>query len=109
MVLTTRGISSMKLEEVDAKLQDMGWQPASGVKLTLLEKKSILCELLEKSKEDDSGSQDDLKNFARKSKEELKKICSKLQIPLTGNETKPQLQRPLLQVVWRKSSTRGTR
>ena len=50
MVVTTPGISAMRQVEVDTMLQQMGWKPAAGVKLTLLEKKSVLRELLEKNR-----------------------------------------------------------
>ena len=94
MVVTTRGISVMKLEEVDAKLWELGWKPGAGVKLTLLEKKSVLRELIEKN-QDPGKQQSVLNNLSNKNKEELKRICMELQIHLTGNETKPQLTRKI--------------
>lgn len=92
MVVTT--ISVMKLEEVDAMLQELGWKPDVGVRLTLLEKKSVLHELLEKNK--DPGNQKHVnRTLSLKTKEELRQICMELQIHLTGNETKPQLTRKI--------------
>ena len=94
MVLSTRGISVMKLEEVDAKLRELDWKPDAGAKLTLLEKKSILRELIEKNQ--DPGPQQNIhSSLAKKNKEELKRICMELQIHLTGNETKPQMTRKI--------------
>ena len=84
----------MRLEEVDAKLQELGWKPDDGVKLTLLEKRSVLRELLEKNK-DPGHQQNGHRNLAKKNKEELRRICMELQIHLTGNETKPQLTRKI--------------
>ena len=60
MVVTTRGISVMKLEEVDAQLRELGWKHDPGVKLTLLEKRNVLRERLEKlpvANKADLGSQ----------------------------------------------------
>ena len=48
MAVTTRAIAEMTREQVDLRLQELGWKPDAGVKLTLLEKKSVLRELLEK-------------------------------------------------------------
>ena len=94
MVVTTRGISVMPLEEVDAKLQELGWKPDAGMKLTLLEKKSVLRELIEKNP--DNGKQQGIYgNLSKKNKEELKQICVGLQIHLTGNETKPHMTRKI--------------
>ena len=84
MVVTTRGISAMRLEEVDAKLQELGWRPDDGVKLTLLEKKSILHELLQKLPvvgQKPGQQQDGHRNLAKKSKEDLRQICTELKIP----------------------------
>ena len=84
----------MKQEVVDQLLEEMGWKPEGGVKLTLLEKKSVLRELFEKLpvvNQVPSGH----RNLARKNNEELKQVCTELQIPLTGNETKPQLTRKI--------------
>ena len=80
----------MKLEEVNARLQELGWKPDPGVKLTLLEKKSALRELLEQS-QDPGHRQKGYRSLAKMTKEELRQICMELQIHLTGNETKPQL------------------
>ena len=92
MVVTTRGISVMRVEEVDARLQEMGWKPDAGVKLTLLEKKSLLRELIEKS-QNNGKQQGNHNNLSRKNKEELRKTCVELNVYLTGNETKPQITR----------------
>ena len=94
MVVTTRGISVMRVEEVDARLQEMGWKPDAGVKLTLLEKKSLLRELIENS-QDNGKQQSTHNNLSRKNKEELKQTCVELNIYLTGNETKPQITRKI--------------
>ena len=51
----------------------MGWQPDDGVRLTLLEKKSVLRELLERN-QDPGHQQNDHHNLAKKTKEELRKI-----------------------------------
>ena len=94
MVVTTRGISVMRVEEVDARLQEMGWKPDAGVKLTLLEKKSLLRELIEKS-QDNGKQQSTHNNLSRKNKEELKHTCVELNVYLTGNETKPHITRKI--------------
>ena len=94
MVVTTRGISVMRLEEVDARLQELGWKPDAGMKLTLLDKKNVLLELIEKNQ--DKGKQQGIySNLSRKNKEELKQTCVELNIYLTGNETKPQIARKI--------------
>ena len=91
MVLTTTGISAMKLDEVNTMLQELGWKPdAAGAKLTLLEKKSVLRELIEKN-QDAGDQQNGYSNLAKKTNEQLKEICAELKIDLTGHETKPQL------------------
>ena len=97
MAITTRAIAMMTLEQVELRLQELGWKPNQGVKLTLLEKKSVLRELLEKLPvaHQTPDKQSGHRNLAKKNKEELKQICLELQIPLTGNETKPQLTRKL--------------
>ena len=92
--MVTQGISRMRLEEVEAKLQELGWQADAGVKLTLLEKKSVLRELIEKRHEP-SHQPNDYRNLSKKTKEELRHICVELQIQTTGNETKPQLTRKI--------------
>ena len=51
MTVDTRGISEMKLEEVDQMLQALGWKPDARVKLKLRGKKRVLRELLEKPSE----------------------------------------------------------
>ena len=94
MVLTTRGISVMRLEEVEARLQELGWKSDAGIKLTLLEKKSVLRELIEKSQDKDKP-QGAHNSLARKNKEELRQTCVELNIYLTGNETKPQITRKI--------------
>ena len=96
MAVTTRAIAMMTLEQVDLRLQELGWKPSPGVKLTLLEKKSVLRELLEELPVvHHTPSKGGHRNLAKKTKEELKQICMELQIPLTGNETKPQLTRKI--------------
>ena len=97
MAITTRAIAMMTLEQVELRLQELGWKPNPGVKLTLLEKKSVLRELLEKLPvaHQTPDKQSGHRNLAKKNKEELKHICLELQIPLTGNETKPQLTRKI--------------
>ena len=94
MVVTTRGISVMRVEEVDERLREMDWKPDAGVKLTLLEKKSLLRELIEKS-QDKGKQQGTHNNLSRKNKEELRQTCTELNVYLTGNETKPQITRKI--------------
>ena len=83
----------MKLEEVNMLLAELGWRPDPTWKLTLLEKKSVLRELLEKLQVVDPGigQQAGHRNLSKKNKEELNQLCTDLRIHLTGNETKPQL------------------
>ena len=92
----------MRLEAVDTLLQNLGWQPPPGVKFTLLEKKSILRERLELLPTVDDAGLDAQRArvtkyglLAKKNKEKLNEICKELEIPFTGNETKPQLTRKI--------------
>ena len=55
-------------------LTELGWKPDPGVKLTLLEKKSILRELTEKS-QDLGHQQKGYRSLAKMAKEELRQIC----------------------------------
>ena len=115
MVVTTRGISKMKLEDVDAQLQGMGWwKPEAGMKRSLPEKKSVLRELRGKIRDpihhvkrtlpqkrvlheilENTRDAEGHQHLAKKNKEELNNICTELNIPLTGNETKPHLTRKI--------------
>ena len=64
------------------------------MRLTLLEKKSVLRELIENNQ--DKGKQQGVYgHLSKKNKEELKQICLGLHIHLTGNETKPQMTRKI--------------
>ena len=94
MAVTTRVISVMTLEQVDLRLKELGWKPEAGVKLTLLEKKSVVREMLE-NLPTVTQAPGGHRNLSRKNKEELNHACVELQIPLTGNETKPQLTRKI--------------
>ena len=84
----------MKLDEVNALLAELGWRPDPTCKLTVSEKKRVLREMLEKLPHVDLGAgkqQNGHRNLSKENKEELKQMCVDLRIPLTGNETKPQL------------------
>ena len=88
----------MKLDEVNALLAELGWRPDPAYKLTVLEKKSILREMLEKLPHVDLGTgkqQNGHRNLSKQNKEELNQMCVELRIHLTGNETKPQLTRKI--------------
>ena len=85
----------MKSEEVDERLQKLGWETDPSVRFTLLERKSILRELLEQTHDGTGHKQNAYRHLSQKTKEELKQICVELRIHLTGNETKPQLTRKI--------------
>ena len=97
--MTSVRIAYMSRDEVMDRLEQLGWEPVATVAYALLEKKSILHALEEKTtKSEMNDSTNVCAGLSQKNETELRDMCKTLNIPLSGYETKPQLTRKIKEV-----------
>ena len=87
-------IIPMARDEEMEQLEQLGWEPVANVTYTLLEKKSIRHELQEKTTKSEMNDNSNVcADLSQKNKTELRDVCKMLSIPLSGQETTPQLKK----------------